>query len=72
MNDKGLMDLKHARPEVELIGRDGAVMSVVVSCKRAARKFGCSKAAVEALRNEMLEGDYQHVLNKVDKYFTVQ
>jgi hypothetical protein len=47
-------------------------MSVVVSCKRAARKFGCSKAAVEALRNEMLEGDYQHVLNTVDKYFTVQ
>jgi hypothetical protein len=71
MRDKELDELEKARPEIELSERGGNAIQILVTCKRAARKFGCSARAIEELKSEMLGGDYQHVLNTANKYFDV-
>lgn len=69
--EKTLEDLEAEGPALKLTGSDGNAYSVLAACKRKARKFGCTNEALDELQEEMLSGDYNHVLQTAMKYFEV-
>jgi gamma-glutamylcyclotransferase (GGCT)/AIG2-like uncharacterized protein YtfP len=62
---------KHVRPTVKLIGENGNAFAVLVAFKRAARKAGWPVGLIEAVRNEAMSGDYNHLLATIQKYAEV-
>lgn len=70
--DKTLEDLEMEGPSLKLTGGGGNAFSIIASCKRKARKFGCTKEALTELQNEMMSGDYNHVPQTAMKYFEVE
>jgi hypothetical protein len=62
----------NSKPVVELTGNDGNALSIVASCRRAARKAGWKDDKWEKVQKEMLGGDYDNVLQTAMKYFEVE
>jgi len=60
------------KPTVKLIGNDGNALSVLGSCRRAARKAGWSNEKWQKVQDEMLSDDYDNVLNTAMRYFEVE
>jgi hypothetical protein len=59
------------RPSVRLVGADGNAFMVMGLCFRAARKAGWSKERIEALKEEMMSGNYQQLLEVAMRNFDV-
>ncbi len=59
------------RPTVRLIGGDGNAFTVIGKCHRAARKAGWSDDRWQKVRDEMMAGNYDHLLGTAMKYFDV-
>ena len=57
--------------ELNLVGLDGNAFAVMGEVKRAARKAGWPKEAQDALMQEMMAGDYDHLLATALKYTTL-
>lgn len=57
---------------VELTGQDGNAFSIIGRCATAARKARWSKEQIEALRKDMMSGDYDHVLTVACENFEVE
>lgn len=70
--DKTLEDLENENPPLTLTGTSSNAGAILGACTREARRFGCSKEAINNLRAEMLGGDYNNVLNTAMKYFDVE
>ncbi len=60
------------KPVVELIGTDSNAFSIIGKCMKVARKAGWDKATQDKVRDEMMSGDYDHVLQTAMKYFEVE
>lgn len=58
-------------PKVKLVGTDGNAFAVIGACKRAADKAGWSKEEWETVRDEMMSGDYDHLLGVAMTRFDV-
>ena len=57
-------------PPVTLVGRDGNAFSIIGSCQRAARnKY--TKEQWDNIKNQMISGDYDNLLQIAMKYFDV-
>ena len=65
------MTKQNDRPEVNLIGRSGNAFAILGACLKAARKAGWAPEKVQAVHDEMIAGDYNHLLAIVVKYFDV-
>jgi len=50
------------KPIVKLIGNDGNAFAVIGACMTAARKAGFTKEQMDAIRKDMMSGDYDHLL----------
>jgi hypothetical protein len=59
------------RPSVKLVGEDGNAFAVLGACQRAARKAGWDDERWHKVRDEMMAGDYNHLLGTAMKYFDV-
>ena len=59
------------KPVVVLIGADGNALNIVGLCRRAARKAGWKDEKWQKVSDEMLSGNYDHVLQTAMKYFEV-
>ena len=59
------------KPSVKLVGQDGNAFMVLGLCKQAARKSGMDKEQVDTIMEEMMAGDYDHVLQTAMKHFDV-
>ena len=57
-------------PEVTLVGRDGNAFNIMGLCMRAARKH-YTQEQWENIREQMMSGDYDHLLWVAQKYFDV-
>jgi hypothetical protein len=61
-----------ARPEVELVGHDGNAWAILGACREAAlRRSKWCRERWEAVRSEMMAGDYDHLIQTAMKYFEV-
>lgn len=59
------------KPRVQLIGKDGNAFSIMASCRYVARRAGWSEEKIDALLEEMMSGDYNHLLQTAMKHFEV-
>ena len=60
------------RPTVNLVGANGNAFNVLGLCFDAARKSGWSKEQWTKVREEMVAGDYDHLLGTAMKHFDVE
>lgn len=60
------------KPQVKLIGRDGNAFAILGACQAAARKAGWSREKIDALLEDMMSGDYNHLLATASKNFEVK
>jgi hypothetical protein len=59
------------RPEVELLGHDGNAFAIIGACQRVARRAGWPEDRIARVRNEMMAGDYDHLIQTAMRYFEV-
>lgn len=64
--------MEEKKPKVKLVGRDGNAFYILGACQQAARKAGWDRLRIEAVMNEMQEGDYNHLLATACKHFDVR
>ena len=65
------MSIKYPGIEVQLIGEDGNALFIVGRVIRAMKHEGVPMEVLNEFRAEALSGDYNHVLNTVQKYVTI-
>ena len=66
-----MSDIKYPGIEVQLIGEDGNAFFIVGRVIRAMKREGVPMEVLNEFRAEALSGDYNHVLNTVQKYVTI-
>lgn len=59
------------KPEVVLVGEDGNAFAIMGRCKVAAKEAGWTTEEWKAVFDEMMDGDYNHLLNTVREHFEV-
>lgn len=60
------------KPHLKLTGGDGNAFSVIASAHKAAKQAGWTKEEWEMVRSEALDGNYNHLLCTIMKYFEVE
>ncbi len=65
-------DEPSGKPVVELEGEDGNAGYIIGKCMKVARKAGWDLAKQNKVRDEMMAGDYDHLLQTAMKYFEVE
>jgi hypothetical protein len=63
---------KTKKPRVKLVGINGNAYSIMSACRSAAKKAGWTDEQIHALFEEMMEGDYDHLLRTACIYFDVR
>ena len=59
------------KPSVQLIGEDGNAFSIIGACQKAARNAGWSKERMDVVSDDMMSGDYDHLLQVAMTHFDV-
>ena len=59
-------------PVVKLVGQDGNAFAIIGACTKAARKAGWTSEEITQVRDEMMSGDYNHLLATAMKHFDVK
>ena len=59
------------KPSVTLIGRDGNAFAILGACRKAMRKARWDQEKQNTIMEEMMAGDYDHLLGTAMKYFDV-
>ena len=59
------------RPEVNILGRDGNAFAIIGACRKAAKAAGFSSDEIKSITDEMMAGDYNHLLATAMEYFDV-
>jgi hypothetical protein len=54
---------------IDLTGPDGNAFSLIATAKRLARKMGLDVSQVDEIALEMMEGDYENLIEVFDKHF---
>jgi hypothetical protein len=54
---------------IDLTGPDGNAFSLIATAKRLARKIGLDESQVDEIALEMMEGDYENLIQVFDKHF---
>ena len=60
------------KPVVQLTGINSNAFSIMGACKKAARKAGWEKEKIDKVIEEMMSGDYDHLLATAQKYFEAE
>lgn len=58
-----------SKPEVKLVGTDGNAFAIIAKCHRAAQLAGWSAAEWDAVKKEMMSGDYDNLLRVAMAHF---
>jgi hypothetical protein len=59
------------KPRVKLIGEDGNAFRIIGACARAAKKAGWTPERWKPIADEMMAGDYDHLLQIATQNFEV-
>ena len=65
------MEVKYPQVKVKLVGEDGNAFSILGRVIRAMNKAGLSREKQDEFTKEATSGDYDHLLQTVMKYVTV-
>lgn len=57
------------RIEIDLTGSEGNAFYLLGLAADLARKLGYSPKAIGEMTNEMIRGDYEHLIQTLDEYF---
>jgi hypothetical protein len=60
------------KPTVELIGQNGNAYAILGICRRSAKEAGWTDQEIIKVLDEMMAGDYDHLLQTTIKYFYVK
>ena len=60
------------KPELRLVGKDGNAFFILGRATRVAGKAGWSKEQIDAVMEEAMSGDYDHLLCTMMEYFDVE
>ena len=60
------------KPTVKLSGRDGNAFAIIPACHKAAKEAGWSRHEWNKVRDEMVAGDYDHLLQVAMTHFEVE
>jgi len=60
-----------SKPELELVGKDGNVFSIIGRALRVAKREGWDKEKIEKFTDEVTSGDYTRALRVCMDYFDV-
>lgn len=60
------------RPPVKLVGANGNAYNVLGLCHRAAQRAGWTTEQWTAVRDQMMAGDYDHLLGVAMEHFDVR
>lgn len=64
------MEIK--KPTVKLVGMNGNAFAVIGACMKAARGAKFTQEKINAIRTEMMSGDYNHLLAVACEHFNVR
>lgn len=64
--------MNQTKPVVKLVGIDGNAFVIMGACKRAARKAGWPNERWSKVQDEMMSGDYDHLLQVALREFEVE
>ncbi len=59
------------KPAVKLLGTDGNALAIIGACQKAAKKDGWDKERIDKMVDEMMNGDYNNVLQIAMREFEV-
>ena len=59
------------QPRVKLIGEDGNAFRIIWACARAAKAAGWEPERWKRVKAEMMDGNYDHLLQVVTQNFDV-
>ncbi len=62
---------KETKPRVKLIGRNGNAFAILATCRMAARKANWTTEKWKEVEEEMISGDYDHLLRTAVAHFEV-
>lgn len=65
------MNVKYPQIEVQLTGEDGNAFFIIGRVSKALKRAGVEKAEVDAFTEDAMSGDYDHVLQTVMKWVSV-
>ena len=60
------------KPIVHLLGHDGNAFAIIGQCQRAWRKAGKDSGQWKLIMNEMMSGDYDHLLQTAMAHFNIE
>lgn len=67
------MDIpQQGKTVVKLTGANGNAYNILGICRKAAKKDGWSEEHIDFVIQEMMAGDYDHLLQTAMKYFDVR
>lgn len=61
----------HAKPTVQLLGRDQDASALLMRCLFASKEFGLPTDKWMEFYSKATEGDYEHFVKTVFEYFNV-
>lgn len=59
------------KPDLELVGEDGNAWAIMGNARLAASQAKWSKEKIDFVLKEAMDGDYDHLLQTMMKYFEV-
>ena len=59
------------KPEIQLTGTDGNAFSIMGKVRDAMREVGWTKAEIAEATDEMMSGDYEHLIRTACEYCEV-
>lgn len=69
LNKNKMIKEKNDRLLIDLNGPGGNAFSLMGNATTLGRKLGMSKKEIDNIINEMMEGDYEHLLSVFDREF---
>jgi len=72
LGDVTIIPPGETKPPVTLVGQDGNAFTILGLCHRAAKNAGWTPERWAAVRDEMMAGDYNHLLAVAMEHFDVR
>ena len=62
----------YSKPTLELVGQDGNAFAIIGAARKAGKKAGWDDKNLSSMVEEMMSGDYDHLLQVAMEHFEVE
>jgi hypothetical protein len=60
------------KPVINLVGEDGNAFFIIGKAVKLAKQMGWTPEKIKEFKDEMISGDYYHLLTTVSKHFKIE